>query len=118
MLIILIAVSGLFGLTLFLTKYRTKEIGVRKVLGASVASIITLFSKEFLWLLFVANVIALPIAYYFMNKWLQNFAYKIDIGILPFLISVVIVIAISLLTIVIQTAKVVIANPVESLKYE
>jgi len=117
-LTIVLAASGLFGLTLFTLQNRTKEIGIRKVLGASVRSLIKLLTKEFILLMFIANIIAWPIAYYFMNKWLQNFAYKIDIGMLPFIVSTVIVIVISMGTIIIQTVKASIANPVDSLRDE
>ena len=117
-LTIILAASGLFGLTLFTLQKRTKEIGIRKVLGASVGNLMTLLTKEFLFLMLVANIIAWPVAYYFMNKWLQNFAYKIGIGMLPFIVTTVIVIAISMGTIIIQTLKVALANPVESLRSE
>ncbi len=117
-LTIVLAASGLFGLTLFTLQKRTKEIGIRKVLGASIESLLRLLTKEFLFLMLVANIIAWPVAYYFMNTWLQNFAYKINIGMLPFVITGVIVIVISMGTIIIQTIKSALANPVNSLRSE
>src|SRR5206468_8821431 len=79
-LTVIISCLGLFGLAMFTTQQRTKEIGVRKVLGASVASVVALLSRDFLKLVLVAMVIASPIAWYAMNRWLQDFAYKIDIA--------------------------------------
>ena len=80
MLAIAIACLGLFGLTAYLAESRTKEIGVRKVLGASVLSILRLLSREYVMMIVMSLVIAFPLAYYLMKSWLQNFAYRIDIG--------------------------------------
>jgi putative ABC transport system permease protein len=117
-LAILIACLGLFGLASFTTLRRTKEIGIRKVLGASVSGIIILLSKDFLKWVLVANLIAWPLSYFAMNKWLQNFAYRTDIGLSIFLLAAVLVFAIALLTIIFQAIKAALANPVDSLRYE
>ncbi|MGD8307759.1 MAG: ABC transporter permease, partial [Ignavibacteria bacterium] len=114
----LIASLGLFGLASFLTERRTKEIGVRKVLGASVSGITILVSKEFIKWVLVANILAWPIAYYIMNSWLQDFAYRIQITLWPFLLSGFIALFFAVMTVSFQSIKAAIANPVESLKYE
>jgi putative ABC transport system permease protein len=115
---ILISCLGLFGLATFSAEQRIKEIGVRKVLGASVTSIVTLLSKDFLKLVAIAIVIASPIAWWAMNKWLQSFAYKINIGWMVFAITTLVAILIALITISFQAIKAAIANPVESLRSE
>ena len=117
-LAILVACLGLFGLATFLAEQKTKEIGVRKVLGASILSILLMLSKEFLKWIVIANIIAWPVAYYLMHKWLQEFAYKVEIGWWIFGLSGVIAIIIALLTVSIQAVKAATANPVESLRYE
>ena len=117
-LAILIACLGLFGLAAFTTQQRTKEIGIRKILGASVSGIVCLLSKDFLKLVLVANLIAWPIAYYAMNQWLQSFAYRIDLGISTFILSGLIALLIALLTVSYQAIKAARANPVEALRYE
>ena len=117
-LAIFIACLGLLGLTSFSINRRTKEIGVRKVLGASVSTIVALFTKEFTKLVLLANIIAWPVAYYAMNKWLQNFAYRIDIGWRLFLLSAMLALFIALLTISFHAIRAAIANPVDSLRYE
>lgn len=115
---ILISCLGLFGLVTFSAEQRTKEIGIRKVLGASAGNIMSLLSKEFLKLVLIAIVIASPIAWWVMNKWLQDFAYKISIGWTVFVITGVIALCIALLTISFQAIKAAIANPVKSLRTE
>ncbi len=115
---VFIACLGLLGLAAFTAEQRTKEIGVRKVLGASVSSIVALLSKDFIKWVLIANFIAWPIAYILMNKWLQNFAYRINIGILTFFFSGLIALIIALLTVTYQSIKTAVANPVESLRYE
>ena len=115
---ILISCLGLFGLTSFTVFKRTKEIGIRKVLGASEYGILLSLSKEFIKWTFISNVIAWPIAYYAMNKWLQNFAYRINIGLGIFLASGMIALIIALLTVSYQSIKAATANPVDSLRYE
>jgi putative ABC transport system permease protein len=112
------AFLGLFGLTLFTMKKRTKEIGIRKALGASVASIIALFFKDFLYLIILANLIAWPIAYYFMNGWLQDYAYRIDIQWWVFVLSAATVLLAALITVSCQAIRAATANPTSSLRYE
>jgi len=117
-LAIAISCLGLYGLAAFIAKRRTKEIGIRKVLGSTVSGVVVLLSRSFTgWVLF-ANLIAWPIAYYAMNRWLQNFAYRIDLTIWPFLLAGVAALAIALLTVSWQTVRAATANPVESLRYE
>ena len=115
---IFIACLGLFGLTTLAAEQRTKEIGIRKVLGASDSKIFLLLSKEFIRWVLVANLIAWPLAYFAMNKWLQNFAYRIHIGIVAFLISGGTAFLIAYLTVSYQSIKSARANPVDSLRYE
>ena len=115
---ILISCLGLFGLATFSAEQRTKEIGVRKVLGASVGNVVGLLSKEFLKLVFIAILIASPITWFVMNKWLQDFAYRTNISWLVFVITAVIAISIALLTISFQAIKAALANPVKSLRTE
>lgn len=115
---IIISCLGLFGLASYIAERRTKEIGVRKALGASVHRIIFLLSKEFINWVLLANIIAWPIAYYFMNKWLQDFVFRINITLWPFLYSGLIALLIALITVSYQSIKAALANPIESLKYE
>jgi putative ABC transport system permease protein len=117
-LAILISCLGLFGLATFSAEQRTKEIGVRKVLGASVGSIVGLLSKEFLKLVFIAAVIGSPIAWWVMHTWLQDFAYRTNIGWIVFVITTTIALLIALLTISFQAIKAAIMNPVTSLRTE
>jgi putative ABC transport system permease protein len=117
-LAIFIACLGLFGLASFTAEKRRKEIGIRKVLGASVSGIVLLLTKEFTkWVIF-ANLIAWPIAYYVMSRWLQNFAYHVKIGIWTFLLSAALALVTALITISFQAAKTAASNPVDSLRYE
>jgi putative ABC transport system permease protein len=115
---ILIACLGLLGLASFMAERKTKEIGIRKVLGASVDSILALLSKDFVKLVLLANLIAWPIAYYTMSRWLQNFSYRIDISWWVFLLAGGLVLLIALLTVSTQALKAALANPVEALRYE
>ncbi len=115
---ILISCLGLFGLAAFAAQQRTKEIGVRKVLGASVTSIVTLLSKDFLKLVLIAIVIASPIAWYAMNAWLADFAYKIDISWWVFALAGGLAVGIALLTVSFQSVRAALMNPVESLRSE
>ena len=117
-LAIIIACLGLFGLATFLAEQKTKEIGVRKVLGASVPAILLMLSKEFIKWIVIANIIAWPAAYYFMNKWLQDFAYRIDISWWLFIIAGCVALFIALITVSFQAVKAATANPVKSLRYE
>ena len=115
---ILISCLGLFGLAAFSAEQRTKEIGVRKVLGASTGSIVGLLSKDFLKLVAIAVVIASPVAWYVMNQWLQDFAYRVDISWPVFVITSVTALCIALLTIGFQAVKAALSNPVKSLRTE
>jgi len=115
---VFISCLGLFGLATFSIKQRTKEIGIRKVLGASVVSITTLLSLDFLKLVVVAIVVAVPITYYFMAEWLQDFAYRVSIEWWVFAATGIAVILIALLTISFQAIKAALVNPVKSLKSE
>jgi putative ABC transport system permease protein len=105
-------------LALFTTQQRTKEIGIRKVVGASVKHIMFLLVKEFLKWIVAANLVAWPVAYFVMNRWLQNFAFRIHIGWVHFLATGGISFAIALLTVAYQILKTATANPVDSLRYE
>ena len=115
---IFIACMGLFGLASFTSEQRIKEIGIRKVLGASVTGIVSLLSKDFIKLVLISNIFAWPISYLIMNKWLENFAYKINIGIASFIFSAVLAVLIALFTVSFQAFKAAITNPVDTLKYE
>jgi putative ABC transport system permease protein len=117
-LAIFLSCLGLLGLTSFMAEQRTKEIGVRKVLGASTAGIAILLSKEFAKWVLLANIIAWPLAYYVMNKWLQEFANRINIGMGTFIASAAIALIIALLTVSFLTIKAALANPIKSLRYE
>ncbi len=117
-LTIFVACLGLFGLAIYTTEQRTKEIGIRKVLGASVASVTTLLSKDFIKLVLIACVIAFPLSYWAMQKWLQDFAYRIEINWWVFAFSGLLAVVIALITISFQAIKAALANPVKSLKAE
>jgi putative ABC transport system permease protein len=117
-LAIFIACLGLFGLASYMTEQRTKEIGIRKVLGASVSNILLLTTKQFILLVLLANIIAWPLAYYFMNNWLLDFAYRITISIETFIAAAVLTLLIAFLTVSFQAFKVAVSNPVKSLRYE
>jgi putative ABC transport system permease protein len=109
---------GLFGLATFTAESRVKEIGIRKVLGASIFQITSLLSKDFVKLILLANVIGLPLAYYFMDKWLADFTYKTTISWWIFGISGVSAIGIALITVSWQSVKAALMNPVKSLRSE
>jgi putative ABC transport system permease protein len=115
---ILIACLGLLGLVSFVAAKRTKEIGIRKVLGASLSQILILLSTEFTAAIVLANLIAWPMAYYLMKKWLDNFAYRIDLGIGIFALSALLALGVALLTVIYQSFKAARANPADSLRYE
>ncbi|MGH7456570.1 MAG: ABC transporter permease, partial [bacterium] len=115
---IVIACVGLFGLSALAVTKRTKEIGIRKVLGASVAGVVSLLASDFLKLVALANLIAWPIAWYAMNQWLQNFAYRIDIGWWMFALAGGLALLIAFITVSTQAIKAALANPVEALRYE
>jgi putative ABC transport system permease protein len=115
---IFIACLGLLGLSLFATAQRTKEIGVRKVLGASVSNIVMLLSKDFIKLVVIALVIASPVAWYIMHTWLQDFAYRINISWWIFFAAGLLAVLIALATISFQAIRAAIANPAKSLRTE
>lgn len=117
-LAIIIGCLGLFGLSAFTAERRTKEIGIRKVMGATVVNIVALLSKDFMKLVIIGFVIAIPIAWYAMNKWLADFAYKIEIGAGIFVLAGGAALMIALLTVSWQSVKAAVANPVESLRSE
>ncbi|MBS1921293.1 MAG: ABC transporter permease [Bacteroidetes bacterium] len=117
-LAILIACLGLFGLVTYMAEQRTKEIGVRKVLGASVPNLVTMLSKDFLKLVLIASLIAFPVAWWVMHQWLQDFAYRIRIDWWVFILAGLIALLIALATVSFQAIKAALANPVESLRTE
>ncbi len=117
-LAIFIACLGIFGLVIYSTERRTKEIGIRKVLGASIPSILGLFYNELTRWILIANIIAWPVAYFVMSQWLHNFAYRINLGLGIFVVSAATAIFIALLTVSFQSIKAATANPVDSLRYE
>jgi putative ABC transport system permease protein len=117
-LAILISCLGLFGLAAYSAEQRTKEIGIRKVLGASVSNVVGLLSKDFLKLVTIAVVIASPIAWYVMNQWLQNFVYRTSISWMVFLFTAIVALGIAFLTISFQAIKTALSNPVKSLRTE
>jgi putative ABC transport system permease protein len=117
-LAIIIAFLGIIGLISLSIQKRTKEIGIRKVLGSSIGSIISLFLKDFLVIIIIAGVVACPLAYLLMQQWLSDYAYKIAITVNPFILSITIIVVITTLLIVAQTIKAALANPVESLRSE
>ena len=115
---IFIACLGLIGLAAYTAEQRTKEIGIRKVMGASVPNLINMLNMEFIKLVVIALIISVPLAWYFMHNWLDSFVYKTDIGIWPFIFAAVLAILITLLTVGYQSFKAALANPVNSLKTE
>lgn len=115
---ILIGAIGLLGLVSFMAARRTKEIGIRKTLGASVSSIMTLFSKEFMYLILIAFLIAAPASYYFMKQWLANFAYRIEPGVFPYLAGLFVIMTVVLVTVSIVSYRAASANPIKALRDE
>ena len=115
---IIISCLGLFGLATFTAEQRTKEIGIRKVLGASVYGVVALLSKDFLKLVIIALIVGSPIAWWAMNKWLQNFAYQTGIGWQVFALTAVVALFIAFATISFQAIKAAVSNPVKSLRTE
>lgn len=109
---------GLFGLAAFTAKRRTREIGIRKVLGASVTNIATLLSKDFVILVAVSIVASAPLAWYFMHKWLENFAYRVNISWWIFVLAGLLAMLIALITVSFQAIKAAVVNPVKSLRTE
>jgi putative ABC transport system permease protein len=117
-LAVLVGCLGLFGLAAFSTEQRTKEIGIRKVLGSSVWSIIRLLSGEILALVGLANIIAWPVAYFAMRGWLQKFAYRAPVSPALFILSGLLAATIALLTVSWQSVRASLANPIDSLRDE
>jgi putative ABC transport system permease protein len=117
-LAVVIACLGLFGLASFMVEKRTKEIGIRKALGASASRLTLLILKDFTKLVLLANILAWPIAYFAMHRWLQNYAYRIEISLSPFVLAGLTVVAIALLTAGYKALKAARANPVDALRYE
>jgi putative ABC transport system permease protein len=117
-LTILVASMGMFGLISLIAKQKIKEIGVRKVLGASVQNIVAMLSKDFLKLVFIASIIELPLSWYAMKNWLNDFAYRIQIQWWMLLLTGVIALLIALITVSYQSIKAALMNPVKSLKSE
>ena len=117
-LAMMISCMGLFGLSAYTVESRTREIGIRKVLGASTVGLQILLSKEFVKLVLISNLIAWPAVYYFIMKWLENFAYRVDIKMFPFILASGIAFIIALFTVSFHTVKAAVANPVDSIMYE
>jgi putative ABC transport system permease protein len=117
-LAIIIGCLGLFGLATFAAEQRTKEIGIRKVLGASIQSVVFMLSKDFLKLVFIAALIAFPVAWYAMHQWLQDFAYRIDLSWGIFALAGGLGVFIALFTVSFQAIRAAVANPVKSLRSE
>ena len=117
-LAILIACLGLWGLAAFTIKNRTKEIGIRKVLGASTFKLISMLNLQFAKLVIIAFLIAVPIAYWALNQWLENFAYAINLGVGIFLLAGALAIIIASVTISFHTVKAAVANPIKALRQE
>ena len=117
-LAILVACLGLFGLATYSVEQRTKELGVRKVLGVSTAQIMMLLSKEFILLIFISFVVAVPVAYLLLNEWLSDFAFRVELQLWPFLIAGVLTFVVAMLTISYHALKASLINPVDTLKYE
>jgi putative ABC transport system permease protein len=117
-LAIIIGCLGLFGLSAFTTQQRTKEVGIRKVLGSSIPQIFLLLSKEYVWLIVASVAIASPLVYWVMDDWISNFAYQTSIGLAVFLVAGFAVLMVAIITISYQSLKAARTNPIESLRYE
>lgn len=115
---VLISCIGLFGLSVFMARKRTKEIGIRKVLGASVLQISSLLCREYLFLVLIAILIASPVAGYLAHKWLQNYAYRMEINGWAFVMAGIAALMISLVTVIFQSVKAGLTNPVSTLRNE
>jgi len=116
--VIFISFIGLFGLISFVATQRTREIAIRKVLGASTMELVKMLNSTFLWMVLVANMVAWPLAYIFISKWLASFEYRIDLSIWPFVIAMVISMFITLITVTLRSYRAAIANTIDALKYE
>ena len=117
-LTIFVACLGLFGLARFTAERRTKEIGIRKVLGASVTQVSTMLSKEFVKLVLIASLLAFPLSWWAVHQWLNGFAYRIPVGVSIFFIAGISIFLITLFTISFQSVKAALSNPVKHLKNE
>jgi len=117
-LAVFISCIGILGLVSFSTEQRSKEIGIRKVLGASVQTIVFMLCKEFLKWVLISNILIWPLAYLLMTKWLNSFAYRIDFSIMTFVFTFLISLFVTLATVSFHAIKAALANPVDSLKYE
>jgi putative ABC transport system permease protein len=115
---IIIACLGLFGMASYMAERRTKEIGIRKVLGASIPGVVALLARDFVKLVLIANLVAWPLAYFAMNKWMQNFAYRVGIGPWIFLLTGLAALTIALLTVSFQSIRAALSDPVRAIKYE
>ena len=117
-LAIVVACFGLFGLSTFAAEQRTKEIGIRKTLGAPTSNVFLLLSREFVKWVMISNLIAWPVAYLAAERWLQNFSYRTQVTLITFVLSAVLAIIIAVITVSYQSIRASMANPVDSLKYE
>jgi putative ABC transport system permease protein len=115
---ILISTLGLFGLVSFMLEHKSKEIGIRRVLGSSVGGIVNLFTKTFLKWVIVANVVAWPVSYWIMNQWLKNYAFRTEVSWWVFVVGGLCAVVVAFLTIGIQALRAAMANPAELLRYE
>jgi ABC-type antimicrobial peptide transport system permease subunit len=118
LLTIIISCLGLFGLSAYTAERRTREIGIRKVLGATLSNMVMLLSKDFLQLVALASVLAFPLSWWIMHSWLQDFAYRISIQWWVFVVAGILALVIALLTVSFQAIKAALANPVKSLRTE
>jgi putative ABC transport system permease protein len=118
LLTVFVACLGIFGLAAYSTEQRTKEIGIRKVLGSSISGIVMMFSGKYVRWVFAANILAWPVAYFAVNKWLQAFAFRTSIGLMPFMIAGLLTLVVALLSVIFQTFKAALSNPADSLRYE
>jgi ABC-type antimicrobial peptide transport system permease subunit len=116
--IIFISFIGLFGLISFVAMQRTKEVAIRKVLGASTLQLVKMLNGSFLLMVFIANMVAWPLAYLFVSKWLSGFAYRVDLSVWPFVMAMVISMLITLITVSFRSYKAANANTIDALKYE
>jgi ABC-type antimicrobial peptide transport system permease subunit len=117
-LAIFIACLGLFGLAAFMAEQRTREVGIRKVLGASVAQVAVLLCREFFVLVLLANILAWPVAYWMLEKWLKNYAYRISLGPFVFFFALAAALVVAIATVSFQAVRAALANPTRALKYE
>ena len=117
-LAIIISAMGLYGLASYTAEQRTKEIGIRKVLGASVGQIMKMLTTDFMKLVFIANILAWPITYILAKDWLTNFSYQIDMPLLPFVFATILALLIALITVSSQAYQAANSDPVDALKYE